>query len=191
MIRSLLALALIVTFGSSARADWQYVKWGMSRSAAINASKGEAKFAAGSNVACALNSQKPFATIPKKLVDGFDVRVTLCTDGSDKVTSVALSPVNPTALPALRRALITQFGQPAKLDGTEIWNDRRSGNAIAYYENGGTGRIEYKKIELAAVQPAQASIQTGQSEKPAEVAKPRPGLDLAKAEALGFKNMLR
>lgn len=166
MNRGMLAFAIVVTLGSSAHADWDFVKWGMSKNAAIGASKGEAKFASGSNVVCALDSQKPFATIPKKSIDGFDFRVTLCTDGSDKVTSVALSPIDRSVLPELRHALILQYGQPTKQEGADTWNDRR-GNMISYYEAGATGgRIEYKKLQ-------------------------RPGLDVARADSLGFRNMLQ
>ncbi len=134
---------------SAANADWQYVKWGSTKKAAIAASKGEAHAEQGAEIVCAFNTQTPFATIPRKSIGGFDFQVTLCTDGSDKVTSVALSPARGTNLPTLRNSLVSQYGQPAIVDGTLIWNDKKSGNTVSYYDVGGVvGRIEYKKLIL-------------------------------------------
>jgi hypothetical protein len=111
------------------------------------ASKGEAKPSSGDpNVVCAFQGQKAFATVSKKSIGGFDFQVTLCTDGSDKATSVALKPTPDTNLPSLRRALISQYGQPVRTAGTDIWNDRKSGNTVSYSQIGGVvGTLEYKK----------------------------------------------
>jgi hypothetical protein len=130
-----------------AQADWNYVKWGMTKKAAVEASKGEAHVESGPNIVCAFNTQVPFATIPRKAVGGFTFQVTLCTEGSDKVTTVALSPSEGTSLPTLRSALVSQYGQPTVVNGTDIWNDRKTGNTISYIEIGGVvARIEYKKM---------------------------------------------
>jgi hypothetical protein len=150
MWRILFVAAVGVASTASAMANWQYVKWGMSKASALAASKGEAKsnVPGDRNVVCAFDTQKPFATIPQKSIGGFNFQVTFCTDGSDKVTSVALSPSSGTNLPSLRRALISQYGQPITASGSDlIWNDKKSGNTISYWEIGGVvGRIEYKKM---------------------------------------------
>jgi len=148
MIRAIaLGLATMIAT-SAANADWQYVKWGATKKAAIAASKGEARIESGAEIVCAFNTQTPFATIPRKSIGGFDFQITLCTDGSsDRVTSVALSPVKGTNLPTLRNALVSQYGQPAMVDGTLIWNDKKTGNTVSYYGVGGVvGRVEYKKL---------------------------------------------
>jgi hypothetical protein len=130
-----------------AHADWNYIKWGMTKKAAVEASKGEARVESGPNIVCAFDSQTPFASIPRKAIGGFTFQVTLCTEGSDKVTSVALSPVAGTNLPTLRSALVSQYGQPTTVDGTDIWNDRKAGNTVSYFDIGGVvARIEYKKM---------------------------------------------
>lgn len=146
-MRCVLVLALM-SVPSLAHADWQYVKWGMSKKAAIQASRGEAIPVQGDrNVVCAFNPQVPFATIPRKDLGGFEFQVTFCTDGGDKVTSVALSPASGTNLPTLKRSLVAQYGTPAGAGDTAIWNDKKSGNTISYYDIGGVvGRIEYKKM---------------------------------------------
>jgi len=144
--RYTIALAILLS-ATAAHADWQYVKWGVTKKAAVEASKGEARvLKPGDDVVCAFTTQTPFATIPKKTIGGFDFQVTLCTGGADKVTSVALSPVSGTNLPTLKRTLISQYGQPATVGNTSIWNDKKTGNTITFYDIGGVvGRIEYKK----------------------------------------------
>lgn len=150
MTRYVIALATLLSAtlsATAAHAGWQYVKWGMTKKAAIEASKGEAHFLKpGDDVVCAFTTQTPFATIPKKTIGGFDFQITFCTEGADKVTSVALSAADGANLPTLKRALISQYGQPATSGNTSIWNDKRSGNTITFYQIGGVvGRIEYKK----------------------------------------------
>jgi hypothetical protein len=141
------ASVLLALSAVPAHADWSYIKWGMTKKAAVAASKGEAHAESGPNIVCAFNSQTPFATIPRKMIGGFTFQVTLCTEGSDKVTSVALSPSEGTNLPALRSALVSQYGQPTIVNGTDTWNDRKAGNTISYSEIGGVvARIEYKKM---------------------------------------------
>jgi hypothetical protein len=142
------AASVVLALGAvPARADWNYVKWGMTKKAAIDASKGEARVESGPNIVCAFNTQTPFATIPQKVIGGFTFQVTLCTEGSDKVTSVALSPVAGTNLLTLRSALVSQYGQPMTVNGTDIWNDRKAGNTVSYFDIGGVvARIEYKKM---------------------------------------------
>jgi hypothetical protein len=145
--RIAMAIVVLALTAAPAHADWNYVKWGMTKQAAIDASKGEARPATRPNVVCVFTSQVPFATIPRKLVAGFTFQVTFCTEGADKVTSVALSPSEGTDLPALRGALVSQYGQPTVVNGTDTWNDRKAGNTISYSEIGGVvARIEYKKM---------------------------------------------
>jgi hypothetical protein len=141
------ATASVLLISGTAHADWNYIKWGMTKKAAVGASKGEARVESGPNIVCAFNTQTPFATIPRKMIGGFTFQVTLCTEGSDKVTSVALSPSDGTSLPALRSALVSQYGQPTTVNGTDIWNDRKAGNTVSYFDIGGVvGRVEYKKM---------------------------------------------
>lgn len=144
---SLLVVAAV--FPAEAQADWQYVKWGASKKATIAASKGEARAVNnGPNVGCAFDTQIPFAFISRKNIGGFDFDITLCTEGSDKVTSVALRPAQGTNLPTLRRALISQYGQPVRSSGDDIWTDRKNGNVVTYSETGGVvATIEYKKLD--------------------------------------------
>jgi hypothetical protein len=142
-----LAVACVCLISGSAHADWNYIKWGMTKKAAVDASKGEARVESGPNIVCAFNTQTAFATIPRKVIGGFTFQVTLCTEGSDKVTSVALSPSEGTNLPTLRAALVAQYGQPTTVNGTDIWNDRKAGNTVSYFDIGGVvARIEYKKM---------------------------------------------
>lgn len=147
MFKPTLVLMLLLV-PSIAHADWQYVRWGMSKKAAIEASKGEAiPVQGGKDVVCAFNTQVPFARIPRKPLGGFEFQVIFCTDGGDKVTSVALSPAADTNLPTLKRSLVAQYGTPAGAGDTAIWNDKKSGNTISYCDIGGVvGRIEYKKM---------------------------------------------
>jgi hypothetical protein len=147
MIRSAITLTVLL-WATAAHADWQYVKWGMTKKAAVDASNGEARFLKpGDDVVCAFTTQTPFAMISKKSIGGFDFEVTFCTEGAtDRVTSVALSPASGTNLPTLKRTLISQYGQPTTMGNTSIWNDSTTGNTISYYDIGGVvGRIEYKK----------------------------------------------
>jgi hypothetical protein len=89
MTRTAIAIAgALVISTSSAQADWRYVKWGMTKQAAIAASKGEARAEQGADIVCAFNTQKLFATIPQKSIGGFNFQVTLCTEGADKVSPV-------------------------------------------------------------------------------------------------------
>ncbi len=74
-------------------------------------------------------------------------RVANRSDPLPDVIDVALSPVAGTNLPTLRSALVSQYGQPTVVNGTDIWNDRKGGNTISYAEIGGVvARIEYKKM---------------------------------------------
>lgn len=146
--RTAIAIIGALAFSTAAHADWQYVKWGMSKQAAIAASKGEARAVTNDpNVVCAFTTQRPFATIPRKVLGEFTVQVTLCTDGGEKVTSVALSPVQETNLHILRNSLVARYGQPTVVSGTHVWNDAKSGNTVSYYQISDIiGRIEYKKL---------------------------------------------
>lgn len=148
MSKILLTLIALISSYSIACAEWQFVKWGMTPAAAIAASKGQAKaIKPGDDVVCAFVAQTPFATIPQKSIGGYDFQVTLCTDHSGKVSSVALSPANGTNLPTLRNSLVSQYGQPTRSGSTQIWNDQKTGNTVSYYDVGGVvGRIEYKKL---------------------------------------------
>jgi hypothetical protein len=148
MISGRIAAVLVLAMAATpANADWHYIKWGMTKKAAITAAKGEARVEEGAEIVCAFSPQKPFATVPRKSIAGFDFQVTLCTDGSDKVTSVALSPVQGTNLNILRSSLVSQYGQPTVVSGSLIWNDAKSGNTVSFYDVGGVvGRIEYKKL---------------------------------------------
>jgi hypothetical protein len=147
MYKTVAVLGALLASTSVASADWQYVKWGATKKAVIAASKGEARVESGPNIVCAFDTQTPFATIPRKSIGGFDFQVTLCTDGSDKVTSVALTPIQGTNLPTLRRSLVSQYGQPTVSSGTDIWSDKAKGNIVSYYDiSGVVGRIEYKKL---------------------------------------------
>lgn len=146
MTRYAIALAMLLS-STAAHADWQSVKWGMTKKAAIEASKGEARFLKpGEDVVCAFTTQTPFATIPKKTIGGFDFQVTFCTEGADRITSVALSVADESNLPTIKSALVSQYGQPVTSGNRLIWNDKKSGNTITFYQIGGVvGRIEYKK----------------------------------------------
>lgn len=148
MLKGILVVLLVLSATSESRADWQYVKWGMSKDAAIKASKGEAHAVTpGPNVVCAFDTQTPFATIPRKLIGGYAFQVTFCTDASSRVTSVALSPTRDANLSLLRSTLVSQYGRPNIVDGTLIWSDKKKGNTVSYYDVGGVvGRIEYKKL---------------------------------------------
>lgn len=115
MLKSPLVITLLL-FPSLAHADWQYIKWGMSKKAAIEASKGEAiPVQAGKDVVCAFNTQVPFARIPRKSIGGFEFQVTFCTDGGDKVTSVALTSERSANL-TLQPHLYRRIGDRAALD---------------------------------------------------------------------------
>lgn len=146
-VLSCVALAFVPI--SPAAADWQYVKWGMSKTAAIEASKGEASLISSSaGVGCAYNSQIPFGIILKKTIGEFTFDVVFCTAGSDKVTSVSLTPIRGTNLPTLKSALFSQYGQPVSTDGDDaIWADKKNGNTITFYTIAGVvGRVEYKQL---------------------------------------------
>jgi hypothetical protein len=113
---------------------------GMTKKAAVDDSKGEARVESGPNIVRAFNTQAPFATIPQKAIGGFTFQVTLCTEESNRVTSVALSPSECTNLPTLRSALVSQYEKPTTVNGTDIWNDRKAGNTRFIRGNWGRGR---------------------------------------------------
>ena len=63
----LAVIMLDVLTAGNAMAGWNYLTWGMTKEAAIAASKGEVRSVkVGEDIACAFIGQKPFAIIPRK-----------------------------------------------------------------------------------------------------------------------------
>jgi hypothetical protein len=145
---------LFLAISSSAHADWNYVRWGMTKKDAIAASKGEARaIQPGDDVVCAFVGQEPFGTIERKTIGDFDFSVALCAAAKiDAVTSVALIPLRGTNIPSLRRELLSRYGAGVLDGNTIIWNDAKAGNTVSFYSiENIVGRIEYKRLSKSGL----------------------------------------
>ncbi len=136
--------------GSGAKADWYYVKWGMTKAEAISSSNGEARPIVKADeywAGCMFVGRQPFAVIPRKIVGEFEFKGVLCTpEGQDKVESVVLNADRSTNVNVLLRALVSQYGEPtARQSSLFIWNDTKTGNTVTF-DGSILGKIEYKKL---------------------------------------------
>jgi hypothetical protein len=149
---SVLAVLIAVALSAStAIADWQYTRWGMSPRDIVDASKGEARiFKPGDQLAqgdgCLFMNRTPIAIIPKKKIGEFQFAVKFCAvTGQNTLTSVVYFLDDRT--PALRRALMAQYGNPISVvHGDLIWNDAKNGNTVTFSDSEFSGKIEYKKL---------------------------------------------
>lgn len=136
---------------SETRADWQYVRWGMTPAQAIAASKGEARpSSATGNEVCAFKDQRSVAYIPAKVIDSHTYDVNICVGTDGRVSSVVLSP-KPIggSYNRLRAALLGRYGQPIE-DGrgdyaTVTWRDAKGGNLVRLLRFVDSARLEYRK----------------------------------------------
>jgi hypothetical protein len=149
---ALLVIFALAISGGKARADWQYVKWGMTAEQVVAASKGEAKLNSGDgrNIVCAFTDQNPVAYIARKKIDSMEFDVVICAGGDRRVSSVVLSPKpSDNTFNPLRAALLGRYGQPIEEKrgdiGTVTWRDTKGGNLVRLIRVIDTARIEYRK----------------------------------------------
>jgi hypothetical protein len=147
MRRILIALAVTGCTGV-AHADWQYTKWGMTKSEIIAASKGEVRdFRPGDDFVCN-NGRKVIAVIPKKILAGISFKVSFCASADGNLSSIRLDNIGANTY-QLRQTMISQYGRPVITDGDSIWNDKKSGNTVVFMDLLGIGTgamIEYKPM---------------------------------------------
>jgi hypothetical protein len=134
---------------TSAQADWQYAKWGMTKKEIIAASKGEAReYKRGEDFVCN-NDRKVIAVIAKKVLAGTAFTVAFCAYADGKLSSVRLDNSGANTY-QLRETMLGQYGVPIS-NGRDnlMWNDRKSGNAVIFTDQLGIGTgamIEYKPL---------------------------------------------
>lgn len=146
-MRVYLGIALLVASATSAAADWQYAKWGMTAAQIIAASKGEAHPYSGEG--CAFTDQTAIARVPEKRIDKWVFEITFCTDGGGRLSSVALSPKPPeNTYINLRASLLARYGRPIQDGSGDIfvvaWRDAKGGNLVRLSNLIGNGQIEYR-----------------------------------------------
>jgi hypothetical protein len=132
---------------SSAKADWQYTKWGMSVAQVAKASKGKAQPYSSkySNETYQVELAAPFQSGPFAFNAHFEFQ------GSKGLAIVALHPVDGTDCPSIERPLISKYGEsdpePRRF-GAYKWDDRKSNNVVRFVPNGNDCVLIYR--ELAA-----------------------------------------
>jgi len=152
MLRILIVTACIFAQIGPAAADWNYVKWGMTPSQAIGASKGEASAtkADGKNIACAFTDQTVVARVPTKKIGNSNYEVTICASAG-VVSSVVLRPQPADgSFNILRTALLGRYGKPIEEGRGDIstirWRDEKGRNLVRLVRVIDTASIEYRSL---------------------------------------------
>jgi hypothetical protein len=145
MLRHGFIATVILCAPTAASADWQYAKWGMTPAQVVAASKGEASMyrGGGRNFGCAYTNQTPFATAGNKNLGGVIYDITFCSDATGRLSSVAVRATGGVNGPEVKRALLSQYGQPiSDRGGDTIWRDTKNRNTVTFSEYA----IEYKPL---------------------------------------------
>jgi hypothetical protein len=132
-------VALIMALGGSARADWQYTRWGMAEAEVVAASNGSA--VASDARQQGMNFDKP--GIETKLTApytagpfAFDARFSFSKD-KGALVRVQLWPVDKMQCTQLQTELGTKYGRPThskveQIGRTIYWKDDQAGNVISF-----------------------------------------------------------
>ncbi|MCF8475757.1 MAG: hypothetical protein K9G60_01910 [Pseudolabrys sp.] len=130
----LLSTAWFLLVTIPAHADWHYTKWGMTPAQIIKASKGEAReYVPGRNIGCVFTDQTPIAVATGKTIAGSLFDVTFCSGGNGRLSSVAVRPQGSINIPSLKRAMLSQYGEPVSdRGGTTIWRDAKAKNTVTF-----------------------------------------------------------
>lgn len=148
----MIVVAALVFQGSVAKADWQYVRWGMTTAQVVAASKGELQPSSGDGgkrIMCIFNDQQEMAFAPGKKVGTFTFDLIVCGK-SGKVASVSLRGSPQGTYNGLRSELLAKYGRPIE-DGRgdmaiTSWQDTKSRNLVRLNRFMEGGSIEYRAI---------------------------------------------
>lgn len=146
-MRTLLAIGCTLLGCGIAQADWQYTKWGMTKSEIIAASKGEAReMRQGEDFLCN-NGRKVIAVVQRKTLAGSDFSVKFCAFADGRLSSIRLDSTTANTY-QLKQTMISQYGQPVSMErGDFLWNDKKSGNTVIFSDIAGVvSMIEYKPL---------------------------------------------
>ncbi len=147
---SLVCVSVSLLMNTPASADWQYARWGMTKTQLIAASRGEA-VTAPAGKSCIKTAEKPMAMVAAKKIDRWTFEVIFCSNGDGHLSAIALEPTPAEgSYNGLRQALISRYGKPIEEHrgdvGVTMWRDAKAGNLILLQQVITMGRMEYQAI---------------------------------------------
>jgi hypothetical protein len=136
--------------GQSARADWQYTRWGMNKAEVVTASSGRAR---EHHVAQRESwGVYPDLVAPSRFAAHEYRAYFYFNNDNGGLEAVRLVPKLGVWCPDIARALMTLYGSDQRLiDGYFIWRDPAANNTVSLSQFS-TCRIKYEPLRQAANQ---------------------------------------